>query len=306
MPKNVKSTTIGLQELLTDMYGEERRISALLRDFGLSDDNIDTLKTEKIADFYENLQFALKCRFLHYSSGHRLLLVLLRRYGLFDHPRETLESIGDSMKISRERVRQLESKAIKRLKGGVSADSVGILIALAACKTLCIDAMDLLRPDDDESSEDYESGVNLENSVESPDLPTDLPHADFYVQGSFDYVNKRGRYQLLMKFGNHSNYFKKNDLESKSDVTMILLAVIEGLEKLRKPCVVTVRSNTIFGISAIYRKGTLREIVPDKAANRELKEHIRQLLNEKGHVLRNVSESNVREKISKLRKVEPA
>lgn len=253
---------------------------------------MNTLKTERTTEFYENIKFALTCRFLHYSGGHRLLSVLFRRYGLFDHSKETLEGIGDSMGISRERVRQLENKAIKRLIGGVSSDSVGISLVLAASRTLDVDALDLLRPAETErDADDCETNTSLDSTT------LDLPHADFYILGKFDYTSKRGQYQLLMTFGDYTKYFDNQDLEGRSDVSMILLAVIEGLEKLKKPCAVTVHSNTIFGISAIYKNGKLREAVPKKNANYELKEHIWQLLDENGHVLENVPDSNIRERI---------
>lgn len=42
--------------------------------------------------------------------------VLAKRYGLFGNEKETLETIGKELGITRERVRQIESTAIKRLK----------------------------------------------------------------------------------------------------------------------------------------------------------------------------------------------
>ena len=295
MLKDIRSTAVGLHALLSDVYGEDQRVSDVLHSFGFAEDHIDKLRTDKITEFFENIRFALTCRFLHYSGGHRLLSILFRRYGLFDWPNETLEEIGSSMGISRERVRQLENKAIKRLIGGVSSDAVGISIALAACRTLDIDAMDLLRPAETEQTAD-----EVETEAPPDSTPPDLPHADFYVHGGFDYATKRGRYQLVMIFGDYMKYFEKQELEGRSDVAMILLAVIEGLEKLKKPCAVTVYSNTVFGLSSIYKAGKLREEVPKKATNYELKEHIRQLLSENGHVLDNVSDSNIRERIKVL------
>ena len=252
--KDVKLTVLGLHDLLSNVYGDERRISDILLKRGLTIENVNLLKTERIVEFYENIRFTLTCRFFHYSGGQRLLSILYRRYGLFDHPKETLEEIGNCMNISRERVRQLQNKAIKRLIGGVSVDAVGILIALAACKTLDIDPMDFL------CSEEIEQNTDNTNNKEFNQDSSDLPNAKFYIQGSFDYTTKRGYYQLLMMFGDYKKYFDKQDLEGHSDVSMILLAAIEGLEKLKKPCTVVVRSNTIFGISSIYKKGKLREI----------------------------------------------
>ena len=45
--------------------------------------------------------------------------IVSRRFGLSGH-RETLEQIGEMLTITRERVRQLREKAIRRLKGPCS------------------------------------------------------------------------------------------------------------------------------------------------------------------------------------------
>ena len=42
--------------------------------------------------------------------------VIIRRFGLFGNPQQTLEEIGKSMHVTRERVRQLENKAIRKLR----------------------------------------------------------------------------------------------------------------------------------------------------------------------------------------------
>lgn len=42
--------------------------------------------------------------------------VLKRRFGLCDTPKETLEAIGNSFKVTRERIRQIENLAIKKIK----------------------------------------------------------------------------------------------------------------------------------------------------------------------------------------------
>lgn len=42
--------------------------------------------------------------------------VVVRRFGLLGHDAETLEEVGDSLKITREKVRQIQMDALKRLK----------------------------------------------------------------------------------------------------------------------------------------------------------------------------------------------
>jgi len=291
-----KRTSAGLQQLLAEIYGSERCVIDVLRQFGLPDEQLDILNTEKIAEFHEHIHFALMCRFLHYADGRRLLLLLLRRYGLFGHTQETLQAIGDDLDISRERVRQLENKAIKRLKSGVRADATAILLLLAACRALALDPIKLMPEIENE---------NASNEVDSTALATqrsDLPRTDFYIQSSFDYTIRQGSYRLLMVYGEHEKYFTKHGLNGRSDVAMILTAVIDGLEMLKKPCYVVVYSNTVFGIKSVYRKGKLRSAVRSRSVNYELKEHIRKLLEEHGHVLENTVNDSVKMRLEKIGK----
>ncbi|MDR2671558.1 MAG: hypothetical protein LBC26_07560, partial [Oscillospiraceae bacterium] len=195
----------------------------------------------------------------------------------------------------------------KRLFGGVSADAVAVLLVVSACRTLDMDELEFFRLEDLEDLEELEP--DDENHGDSQDVPDEgtihtpaLPQAEFFIQGSFDYAIHRGSYQLLMEFGEHKKYFAEENLDGQSDVTMILLAVIIGLEKLRVPCAVTVYSNTLFGLTSIYNKnGHLREAVPPKTANYELKKQIRLLLEEKGHVLYNFDDNALREYIGRYR-----
>lgn len=50
--------------------------------------------------------------------------VLKRRFGLCDTPKETLEAIGNSFKVTRERIRQIENLAIKKIKDNSEFNSL--------------------------------------------------------------------------------------------------------------------------------------------------------------------------------------
>ena len=309
MPKDLKVMMLPLNAMLADIYGTEKHISRILLDFGLEHSHINTLKGERSEIFYRNIKFALECRFLHYSGGHKLLEILYRRYGLFEHKKETLEEIGVIMGMSRERVRQLQNKAIKRLVGGVSTDATGILLVLCACHSLGLEAMMYLGNDEALRKNLLDSTENIQ--VENEDMYEDnasedsinqvksleLPKAIFYISAGFDYGSGRGKYHMLMESGEHKKYIEKLDVEGHSDVHMILLAVIEGLNMLRKPLDVTVYSNTLFGVSNIYKHGVLRKEVPIKASNYELKEKIRRILEERGHHLFNIADNEIKAKI---------
>jgi len=78
---------------------------------------------------------------------------------------------------------------------------------------------------------------------------------------------------------------------------MILNAVIEGLEMLKKSFNVIVYSQTLFGISNIYENGVLRENVPAKSSNYELKEKIWKIVGDMGHRLVNAVDKDVKSKL---------
>jgi RNA polymerase primary sigma factor len=42
--------------------------------------------------------------------------VIVRRFGLYGQPPQTLEQVGVELGVSRERVRQLESRALRELR----------------------------------------------------------------------------------------------------------------------------------------------------------------------------------------------
>ena len=131
---------------------------------------------------------------------------------------------------------------------------------------------------------------------------SEMPQVDFYIQGGFNYSSKCGYYRLLMMFGEHKKYFEEENLEGSSDVSMILLAVIRGLEMLKKPCEVMVYSNTLFGISMIYKNGRLRESIRKSSANYQLKERVRTTIKANEHVVDNIAEGNLTKHIEAWRK----
>jgi ribonuclease HI len=101
-----------------------------------------------------------------------------------------------------------------------------------------------------------------------------------------------------MESGCHEKFFEEQNIEGRSDTAMILLAVIEGLEKLKKPCCVTVYSNALFGISNIYKKRKLRDEVSPNAVNSELKARILKLLHKNGHTLKNLDDNTAKVRLA--------
>ena len=80
-----------------------------------------------------------------------------------------------------------------------------------------------------------------------------------------------------------------------------ILAVIRGLEMLKRPCEVMVYSNTLFGVSMIYKKGKLRESISENSANYQLKERVRAIIKANEHVVDNIAEGNLKKHIEAWR-----
>lgn len=95
---------------LGDVFGEGTRFSGLLTETGFTDAEINTIKSNYLTDFIQGVVDLVA------NSNHgseRRNRVMVRRYGLLDGNPETLQSIGTSMELSRERIRQLVQKHIR-------------------------------------------------------------------------------------------------------------------------------------------------------------------------------------------------
>lgn len=140
-----------VNQLLADVYERDIRISSLLADY-LDAAQLKCIKVEKLDAFLSMMLFGVRCRFVAITEGMRLYSILSARYGLEDAFPRTLAQIGEIEGVSRERIRQLEQKALKRLKPTKNYDALKHLACLAAREVLDIEAL----PAQPESSEGAE------------------------------------------------------------------------------------------------------------------------------------------------------
>lgn len=138
MRNELKEWLLSLNDLAKDLYGTEWRISTALEKYPFSEAQIASLKTGELEAFLCNINFALQCRLLCGSNSVRFFNIIYQRYGLFGYAKQTLQAIGEEMGISRERVRQLEEKALRRLKPTKALDVFETLTVIAACHALQI------------------------------------------------------------------------------------------------------------------------------------------------------------------------
>ena len=112
----IKEKVIAINKLLSDVEQRSMRLSYLLADMEFSEDSIkfiaDNLLSETVDNFLDSLtETLINCR-----DGQRLFRILDCVYGLNGNKPKTLRDIGDELEISRERVRQLKIKAIRKIK----------------------------------------------------------------------------------------------------------------------------------------------------------------------------------------------
>ena len=304
-----KVMTLALNDFLTDITGAKQRVSEILSDFGMEQNHINDIRDENLEAFHESLKFALECRLLHYSDGSRLFDIICRTYGLFGVRKETIKEISDSLNENSDHIRKLHKKAIRRVRGRASSGITDVLILLCACQTLKLDAKNYLGRHKIYSANltgtnnntfiNNSAHANGDDSMLLNEQTTlkHLPKTTFHISGRFDYTTKRGMYSMIIEHIEHKRYIEKQDLEGHSDVNMILLALIEGIKTLQQPYNITVYSNTLFGITSIFRKGVPRQEISSMASNYELKYKILQMVKEYGHSITNIAEKGIKNKL---------
>ena len=78
------------------------------REYGVEND------TTKLDELRDNLSLALR------SLTEREVDILKMRFGMDDGVKRTLEEVGDTYKVTRERIRQIEAKAIRKLLNNIA------------------------------------------------------------------------------------------------------------------------------------------------------------------------------------------
>lgn len=61
---------------------------------------------------------------MHKCLSPREIKIMCMRYGFYDGEPKTLEEIGISFNVTRERIRQIESRALRRLKGYMARNKI--------------------------------------------------------------------------------------------------------------------------------------------------------------------------------------
>ena len=137
--ENKKEPTI--EEIAAEMQMEPEEIQSLLEisqkvislDTPVGDDTDSTL-----VDFVENFRFEAPAEKVAKEDLRDQLLtimdsleerereVLIKRYGLLTGEPMTLEEVGKSMDLSRERIRQIEEKALRKMRNPIRSEKLKV------------------------------------------------------------------------------------------------------------------------------------------------------------------------------------
>lgn len=102
---------------LSEVYKTPTRLSNILLNQGFSADQLNELRSKHLHQVFKVFLSLIKEGLITQSTiDNRLFIVMIRRFGLDGEPIDTLENIGITFGISRERVRQLERKGLIRLR----------------------------------------------------------------------------------------------------------------------------------------------------------------------------------------------
>jgi len=105
----------GINELLKTIYGEPCLLSDILRAKGIEEERIQLIKRHRLEEYLDEFVGGLS-EVLDNPKWDRLLEIVRYRYGIAEGQEMTLRAIGNIYGLSRERIRQLQNKAIRIMK----------------------------------------------------------------------------------------------------------------------------------------------------------------------------------------------
>jgi hypothetical protein len=104
-----------INKFLEDIYGHPRWLSDILRDAGGGEDEVTRLRRDHLDTYLAGLLQRWRSWMAEILPSRRDDIIF-RRYSLNGSPRPSLANLGNEYDISRQRVRQLEKDALKRLR----------------------------------------------------------------------------------------------------------------------------------------------------------------------------------------------
>ncbi|MER3404910.1 MAG: hypothetical protein C4289_06875 [Chloroflexota bacterium] len=113
---NHLSRCSSFDRLIADVYDSDENLHTILVQLGFQQQQIELLLGKHQEQIFSSFLGSVHTTLVGNSKDERLYTILCRRYGLDGRSAETLQSIGQRLGSSRERVRQLVAKALKRCR----------------------------------------------------------------------------------------------------------------------------------------------------------------------------------------------
>ncbi len=126
-----------INKLLESIYKQPLQLSDILKNDGFEDAEIALLRNEHLDQYLSVLLGRLKLVVGNFTKN-RHYDIFVSRFGLNDMPIPTLEELAGSYNVSRERVRQLEKTALKRLHYVKAKSSIETTVSNVAREILML------------------------------------------------------------------------------------------------------------------------------------------------------------------------
>ena len=114
--RNTVARLRGLNQFLEHIYQKPQRLSDILAEHKYAQQDILLLRDLHLKPFLNEFTNGLQLMLRELRDGERLTDIITRRYGLEDGRQQTLQEIAENHDVSRERIRQLQVKTVRRMK----------------------------------------------------------------------------------------------------------------------------------------------------------------------------------------------
>jgi hypothetical protein len=196
---SLRDQVVAINHWLEQIYNDPLPLSALLSREGLDAAVIGTLKQQHLAAFLARLQSDL-CAWLGSTLDERRAHILIRRFSLDGRAKTLLATLGTDEGVSRERIRQIEQGAVRRLRTGKRRVAIAQVVLRAAQATLGLPVTARVEPEQPPAPVAPEQP---DSSQPAPPSDTFQQTLELFVAGHSPAVIAERRYLTLETIYNH-------------------------------------------------------------------------------------------------------